>query len=121
MMFSQQSYPKIRNFFSCSLKFKLQMNKRFAKKWKTTKQIFEWIQRYVDNVSVFCFSQLTRAKKDIQNMYKSNVFNLETMKTRLRDLNNRAQNCKTIPEDFRSKYMTLNERRNVLTFPLRSH
>jgi len=97
------------------------MNKRFAKKWKTTKQIFEWIQRYVDNVSVFCFSQLTRAKKDIQNMYKSNVFNLETMKTRLRDLNNRAQNCKTIPEDFRSKYMTLNERRNVLTFPLRSH
>ncbi|KAG1938264.1 olfactomedin-4 [Pimephales promelas] len=46
--------------------------------------------------------ELTRAKKDIQNMYKSNVFNLETMKTRLRDLNNRAQNCKTIPEDFRS-------------------
>ncbi|CAM4734308.1 unnamed protein product [Leuciscus chuanchicus] len=46
--------------------------------------------------------ELTRAKKDIQNMYKSNVFNLETMKTRLRDLNNRAQTCKTIPEDFRS-------------------
>ncbi|XP_051739426.1 olfactomedin-like isoform X1 [Ctenopharyngodon idella] len=46
--------------------------------------------------------ELTRAKKDIQNMYKSNIFNLETMKTRLRDLNNRAQTCKTIPEDFRS-------------------
>ncbi|XP_067292659.1 olfactomedin-4 [Pseudorasbora parva] len=46
--------------------------------------------------------ELTNAKKYIQNMYKSNVFNLETMKTRLRDLNNRAQTCKTIPEDFRS-------------------
>ncbi|KAK7121672.1 hypothetical protein R3I93_022679 [Phoxinus phoxinus] len=46
--------------------------------------------------------ELTRAKKDVQNMYKSNVFNLETMKSRLRDLNNRAQTCKTIPEDFRS-------------------
>lgn len=47
-------------------------------------------------------------------MYKSDVFNLETMKTRLRDLNNRAQTCKTIPEDFRSKYTTLSEWRNYV-------
>ncbi|XP_017209731.2 olfactomedin-4 [Danio rerio] len=46
--------------------------------------------------------ELTKARKDVQNMYKSNVFNLETMQKRLRDLNNRVQSCKTIPEDFRS-------------------
>uniref|UniRef100_A0A672RGJ0 Olfactomedin-4-like n=1 Tax=Sinocyclocheilus grahami TaxID=75366 RepID=A0A672RGJ0_SINGR len=46
--------------------------------------------------------ELTNAKEDVQNMYKNNIFNLETMKTRLRDLNNRVQTCKTIPEDFRS-------------------
>ncbi|RXN21921.1 olfactomedin-4-like protein [Labeo rohita] len=46
--------------------------------------------------------EVTKAKKDAQNMYKNNVFNLETMKSKLRDLNNRVQTCKTIPEDFRS-------------------
>ncbi|KAI7812140.1 putative olfactomedin-4-like, partial [Triplophysa rosa] len=47
-------------------------------------------------------NELTKAKNDIQSMNKDNFFNLETMKTRLRDLNNRAQTCKTIPDDFRS-------------------
>ncbi|XP_051548597.1 olfactomedin-4-like [Myxocyprinus asiaticus] len=47
-------------------------------------------------------NELLKAKKEIQNMYKDSLFNLETMKTRLRELNNRAQSCKTIPEDFRS-------------------
>uniref|UniRef100_A0A671SVQ5 Olfactomedin-4-like n=1 Tax=Sinocyclocheilus anshuiensis TaxID=1608454 RepID=A0A671SVQ5_9TELE len=46
--------------------------------------------------------ELTNARKDVENMYKKNIFNLETMKSRLRDLNNRVQTCKTIPEDFRS-------------------
>ncbi|XP_016324597.1 olfactomedin-4-like [Sinocyclocheilus anshuiensis] len=46
--------------------------------------------------------ELTNTKEDVQNMYKNNIFNLETMKSRLRDLNNRVQTCKTIPEDFRS-------------------
>lgn len=46
--------------------------------------------------------ELTTARKDVENMYKNNIFNLETMKSRLRDLNNRVQTCKTIPEDFRS-------------------
>jgi len=38
-------------------------------------------------------------------MYKDDFFNLETMKKRLRDLNNRAQTCKTIPNNFRSKLL----------------
>uniref|UniRef100_A0A673G621 Olfactomedin-4-like n=1 Tax=Sinocyclocheilus rhinocerous TaxID=307959 RepID=A0A673G621_9TELE len=46
--------------------------------------------------------ELTNARKDVENMYKNNIFNLETMKSRLRNLNNRVQTCKTIPEDFRS-------------------
>ncbi|XP_016113778.1 olfactomedin-4-like [Sinocyclocheilus grahami] len=46
--------------------------------------------------------ELTNARKEVENMYKKNIFNLETMKSRLRDLNNRVQTCKTIPEDFRS-------------------
>ncbi|XP_043083928.1 olfactomedin-4 [Puntigrus tetrazona] len=46
--------------------------------------------------------ELINAQKDVKTMYKSNMFNLETMKSRLRDLNNRVQTCKTIPEDFRS-------------------
>uniref|UniRef100_A0A8C1DSF6 Olfactomedin-like domain-containing protein n=1 Tax=Cyprinus carpio carpio TaxID=630221 RepID=A0A8C1DSF6_CYPCA len=47
-------------------------------------------------------SELNKAKNDVQRMYKDDFFNLETMKKRLRDLNNRAQSCKTIPNDFRS-------------------
>ncbi|XP_051739438.1 LOW QUALITY PROTEIN: olfactomedin-like [Ctenopharyngodon idella] len=47
-------------------------------------------------------SELNKAKKDVQRMYKDDFFNLETMKKRLQDLNNRAQTCKTIPNDFRS-------------------
>ncbi|XP_067292831.1 olfactomedin-4-like [Pseudorasbora parva] len=47
-------------------------------------------------------SELNKAKNDVQRMYKDDFFNLETMKKRLRDLNNRAQNCKSVPNDFRS-------------------
>ncbi|XP_016375258.1 olfactomedin-4-like [Sinocyclocheilus rhinocerous] len=47
-------------------------------------------------------SELNKAKNDVQRMYIDDFFNLETMKKRLRDLNNRAQSCKTIPNDFRS-------------------
>ncbi|XP_048015532.1 olfactomedin-like [Megalobrama amblycephala] len=47
-------------------------------------------------------SELNKAKNDVQRMYKDDFFNLETMKKRLQDLNNRAQTCKTIPNDFRS-------------------
>ncbi|XP_052399986.1 olfactomedin-4 [Carassius gibelio] len=47
-------------------------------------------------------SELNKAKNDVQRMYKDDFFNLETMKKRLRDLNNRAQSCKTMPDDFRS-------------------
>ncbi|XP_026094601.1 olfactomedin-4-like [Carassius auratus] len=46
--------------------------------------------------------ELTNAKKEAQDMYKDNFFNLETMKSKLLDLNNRVQTCKTIPEDFSS-------------------
>ncbi|XP_056307369.1 olfactomedin-4-like [Danio aesculapii] len=47
-------------------------------------------------------SELNKTKHDVQKMYKDDFFNLETMKKRLRDLNNRAQTSKTIPNDFRS-------------------
>ncbi|XP_065148431.1 olfactomedin-4-like [Paramisgurnus dabryanus] len=46
--------------------------------------------------------ELDKTKSDIESMYNDNIFNLQTMKMRLRDLNNRAQTCKTIPDDFRS-------------------
>lgn len=35
-------------------------------------------------------------------MYNKNVFNLETMREKLRALNNRVQTCRTIPPNFRS-------------------
>ncbi|XP_056596140.1 olfactomedin [Triplophysa dalaica] len=47
-------------------------------------------------------NELAKARNDIKSMNEDNFFNLEAMKTRLRDLNNRAQTCKTIPDDFRS-------------------
>ncbi|KAG1938260.1 olfactomedin-4 [Pimephales promelas] len=47
-------------------------------------------------------SELNKAKNDVRRMYKDDFFNLETMKKRLRDLNNRAQTCKTILNNFRS-------------------
>nr|XP_002666846.2 olfactomedin-4-like [Danio rerio] len=46
--------------------------------------------------------ELNKTKKDAQKMYKDDFFNLESMKNRLRDLNNRAQTSKTMPTDFRS-------------------
>lgn len=66
--------------------------------------INEIMQRHVKHI-FFCFSKLAKAREDIQSMNEDNFFNLEAMKTRLRDLNNRAQTCKTIPDDFRSKYL----------------
>lgn len=47
--------------------------------------------------------QLQTFQKDVDKMYQKNVFNLETMREKLRSLNNRVQNCRTIPQDFRSK------------------
>ncbi|XP_026059063.1 olfactomedin-4-like [Carassius auratus] len=47
-------------------------------------------------------SELNKAKNDVQRMYRDDFFNLETMRKRLRELNNRAQSCKTMPNDFRS-------------------
>ncbi|RXN21911.1 olfactomedin-4-like protein [Labeo rohita] len=46
--------------------------------------------------------ELNKAKNDVQRTYRDDFFNLESMKKRLRELNNRAQSCKTIPNDFRS-------------------
>ncbi|XP_043083927.1 olfactomedin-4-like [Puntigrus tetrazona] len=50
----------------------------------------------------YLLSEINKAKNDVQRMYRDDFFNLETMKKRLRDLNNRAESCKTIPNDFRS-------------------
>ncbi|XP_055047774.1 olfactomedin [Misgurnus anguillicaudatus] len=46
--------------------------------------------------------ELSKAKSDVQKMYKDDTFNLDTMKKRLRDLSNRVQTCRTLPYDFRS-------------------
>ncbi|XP_077066577.1 uncharacterized protein LOC143720721 [Siphateles boraxobius] len=50
-------------------------------------------------------SELNKAKNDVRRMYKVDFFNLETMKKRLRDLHNRAQTYKTIPNNFRSSVL----------------
>ncbi|MCJ8734483.1 hypothetical protein PDJAM_G00235870 [Pangasius djambal] len=47
-------------------------------------------------------TELQRFQEDVDKMYKKNVFNLETMREKLRSLNNRVQTCRTIPQDFRS-------------------
>ncbi|KAG7329519.1 hypothetical protein KOW79_007693 [Hemibagrus wyckioides] len=41
-------------------------------------------------------------QEDVDNMYNKNIFNLETMREKLRSLNNRVQTCRTIPPDFKS-------------------
>ncbi|XP_051979287.1 olfactomedin-like [Xyrauchen texanus] len=46
--------------------------------------------------------EFNKAKNDVQKMYRDDFFNLETMKKRLRDLNNRAQTCRSISNNFRS-------------------
>ncbi|XP_060784388.1 olfactomedin-4-like [Neoarius graeffei] len=47
-------------------------------------------------------TELQKFQEDVDKMYQKNIFNLETMRERLRSLNNRVQTCKTIPQDFRS-------------------
>ncbi|XP_066505560.1 olfactomedin-4-like [Hoplias malabaricus] len=47
-------------------------------------------------------SELQKVKVDVDKMYKDNFFNLESVRERLRSLNNRAQTCRSIPDDFRS-------------------
>ncbi|MCI4380351.1 hypothetical protein PGIGA_G00239280 [Pangasianodon gigas] len=47
-------------------------------------------------------TELQKFQEDVDKMYKKNVFNLETMREKLRSLNNRVQTCRTIPQDFRS-------------------
>ncbi|XP_053487519.1 olfactomedin [Ictalurus furcatus] len=47
-------------------------------------------------------TELQKFQEDVNKMYRKNVFNLETMREKLRSLNNRVQNCRTIPQDFRS-------------------
>ncbi|XP_036423935.1 olfactomedin-4-like isoform X1 [Colossoma macropomum] len=48
-------------------------------------------------------TELQNVQKDVEKMYTDNVFNLESVRERLRFLNNRAQTCRSIPDDFRSK------------------
>ncbi|KAK3536104.1 hypothetical protein QTP70_029259 [Hemibagrus guttatus] len=47
-------------------------------------------------------TELQKFQEDVDKMYNKNIFNLETMREKLRSLNNRVQTCKTIPQDFRS-------------------
>ncbi|KAL2093689.1 hypothetical protein ACEWY4_011001 [Coilia grayii] len=47
-------------------------------------------------------AEITQAKQKVEKMYKDNVFNLETVKENLRQLNNRAQSCRSISAEFRS-------------------
>ncbi|KAI4895827.1 hypothetical protein NFI96_026610 [Prochilodus magdalenae] len=47
-------------------------------------------------------TELQKVQEDVDKMYKDNVFNLESVRERLRLLNNRVQTCRTIPEDYRS-------------------
>ncbi|XP_026885036.2 olfactomedin-4 [Electrophorus electricus] len=46
--------------------------------------------------------ELLKLQEDVERMYKDNIFNLESVRERLRFLSNRAQTCRTIPDDFRS-------------------
>ncbi|XP_072519413.1 olfactomedin-4-like isoform X2 [Salminus brasiliensis] len=48
-------------------------------------------------------TELQKVQTDVEKMYRDDVFNMESVRERLRSLNNRVQNCRTIPEDFRSK------------------
>ncbi|KAK3536103.1 hypothetical protein QTP70_029260 [Hemibagrus guttatus] len=47
-------------------------------------------------------TELQKFQEDVDKMYRKNVFNLETTREKLRFLNNRIQNCWTLPQDFRS-------------------
>ncbi|KAM9470824.1 olfactomedin-like [Clarias gariepinus] len=46
--------------------------------------------------------ELEKFKDDVEVMYKRKIFNLETVRDKLRYLNNRVQISRTIPQDFRS-------------------
>ncbi|XP_030630330.1 olfactomedin-4-like [Chanos chanos] len=46
--------------------------------------------------------EVVKVQEEVKNMFKDNVFNLETMREKLRSLHNRVQSCRTIPDDFRS-------------------
>ncbi|XP_051979332.1 olfactomedin-like [Xyrauchen texanus] len=76
-----------------------QLDQELEEIHRTTREIH---QKNPSKETQNLLNELLKAKKEIQNMYKDSLFNLETMKKRLRELNNRAQSCKTIPEDFRS-------------------
>ncbi|KAI5105554.1 olfactomedin-4-like, partial [Silurus meridionalis] len=47
-------------------------------------------------------TELQKFQEDVNKMYKKNIFNLETMREKLRSLGNRVQTCRTIPQDFRN-------------------
>ncbi|XP_076878371.1 olfactomedin-4-like [Brachyhypopomus gauderio] len=47
-------------------------------------------------------TELLKLQEDVETMYKDNIFNLESVRDRLRFLSNRAQTCRTIPDAFRS-------------------
>ncbi|KAM9471245.1 olfactomedin-like [Clarias gariepinus] len=47
-------------------------------------------------------TELQKFQDDVDKMYRKNIFNLETMREKLRSLHNRVQNCRTIPYNFRS-------------------
>ncbi|KAG9272024.1 olfactomedin-4-like [Astyanax mexicanus] len=48
-------------------------------------------------------TELQTFQEDVEKMYRDDIFNMESVRERLRSFNNRVQNCRTIPEDFRSK------------------
>ncbi|KAB5571642.1 hypothetical protein PHYPO_G00227410 [Pangasianodon hypophthalmus] len=74
------------------------------------KQLGQEIQQLYDTVNTLhtekeawrIRTELRKFKKDVDKMYKDKIFNLETVREKLRSLNNRVQTCRTIPQDFRS-------------------
>ncbi|XP_030645256.1 olfactomedin-like [Chanos chanos] len=46
--------------------------------------------------------EVVKVQEEVKNMFTDNVFNLETVRDKLRSLHNRVQSCRTIPGDFRS-------------------
>lgn len=67
------------------------------------------------NKSLYVFvPQLQKFQEHVEKMYNKNIFNLETMKEKLRYLSNRIQSCRTIPQDFRSKFSHLKKKKKKL-------
>ncbi|KAF5893471.1 olfactomedin-4-like, partial [Clarias magur] len=46
-------------------------------------------------------TELQKFQDDVDKMYRKNIFNLETIREKLRSLHNRVQNCRSIPHNFR--------------------